>query len=174
MRGDDEHQTAHTPIALMLCSKLENLATLPRRAQAQHKCEDNIIDRRASPLEPEGLAHDEGDGFCFGLTNLLGGLEGPLAAMQGVRELMLSTTGTLMRPSQKGFQRTLAAGSKPLAGDEGSGLVVESCLKHERMICVSKRLLPSSCLSQSASASARPRNSLISPRRPPLHGMSIP
>ncbi len=44
MRGDDEHQTAHTPIALMLCSKLENLATMPRRAQAQHKCEDNIID----------------------------------------------------------------------------------------------------------------------------------
>ena len=43
MRGDDEHQTAHTPIALMLCSKLENLATMPRRAQAQHKCEDNII-----------------------------------------------------------------------------------------------------------------------------------
>ena len=46
MRGDDEHQTAHTPIALMLCPKLENLATMPRRAQAQHKCEDNII----SPL----------------------------------------------------------------------------------------------------------------------------
>src|ERR1700738_1998415 len=43
MRGDDEHQTAHTPIALMLCSKLENLATMPRRAQAQHKCEDNIM-----------------------------------------------------------------------------------------------------------------------------------
>ncbi len=32
MRGDDEPQTAHTPIALMLCSKLENLATMPRRA----------------------------------------------------------------------------------------------------------------------------------------------
>jgi hypothetical protein len=41
MRGEGEHQTAH--IVLMLCSKLKNLATMPRRAQAQHKCEDNIM-----------------------------------------------------------------------------------------------------------------------------------
>jgi len=37
MRGDDEHQTAHTPIALMLCSKLENLggwATLTAKYNA--------------------------------------------------------------------------------------------------------------------------------------------
>jgi hypothetical protein len=34
MRGEGEHQTAH--IVLMLCSKLKNLSTMPRRAQAQH------------------------------------------------------------------------------------------------------------------------------------------
>jgi len=50
MRGDDEHQTAHTPRALVLCSKLKNLATMPRRAQAQHKCEDNIIPAIIDPL----------------------------------------------------------------------------------------------------------------------------
>src|SRR6267378_5041589 len=38
----------------------------------------------------------------------------------------------------------IALDPNPLAGDEGSRLVVESCVKHERMICVSKRLLPSS------------------------------
>jgi hypothetical protein len=78
-------------------------------------------------------------------------------------------------PQQKALMNAypIALDPNPLAGDEGPRLVVESCIKHERMICVSKRLLPSSCLSHLPSASARTHNSLISPRGPPLHGMTI-
>jgi len=36
----------------MLCSKLKNLASMPRRAPTQHKCEDHII----SYVSPEQRA----------------------------------------------------------------------------------------------------------------------
>jgi len=42
----------------------------------------DVISRSASSFEPEGFAHRERHGFSFGLTNLLGSLEAPLAPMQ--------------------------------------------------------------------------------------------
>jgi transposase len=51
----------------MLCSKLKNLGSMPRRAPTQHKCEDQIIsdvspEQRVPqdhPLRPLGVMTDE-------------------------------------------------------------------------------------------------------------------
>jgi hypothetical protein len=42
----------------------------------------DVVGGCASRLEPEGFTDRERDGFSFGLTNLLGGLETPVAPMQ--------------------------------------------------------------------------------------------
>src|SRR6267378_8371838 len=56
--------------------------------------------------------------------------------------------------------------------DDASRLVVESSMKHERMIC-SKRWPRSPCLSYRPGPVTPLRNSLGSPCLPPLHGMTI-
>src|SRR4029077_4422018 len=82
----------------------------------------DVVNGGASGLEPKGFAHRERNGFRFGLTNLLGGLETPVAPVQQFMRDLMHQSGKLLGGGQVRKQGNLAAGRDTSGGCDVNGM----------------------------------------------------